>query len=84
MPCCKCITGALSGKGRVSGNIARAVQSVAEVYGGPYDVTPMTSQQTLQTAQKMMTDDVTILEIPYFETSNVTGTTVYIAERIGD
>ena len=84
MPCCKCITGTLSGRGRVSGTIAIPQAVHVEEYEGPYEVTPLTVQQTMQTANLLMTDDVTILQIPYFETSNVTGTTVYIAERIGD
>ena len=50
-------------------------------YEGDYVVTPKASTATvLPTKDKAMTDDVTVLKIPYFETSNENGTTVYIAE----
>jgi hypothetical protein len=32
----------------------------------------------LETRDKMMINDVTVLEIPYFETSNISGITIYI------
>lgn len=54
-----------------------------DVYDGDYEVTPKTYSQTLETAHKLMQEDVTILEIPYFETSNDSdGLTVYIANTI--
>ena len=49
-------------------------------YEGPYIVTPLAFvEQTLDTNQKLMDDDVTVLEIPYAEVSNIHGTTVTIA-----
>lgn len=42
-------------------------------YPGPYEVTPSQSSQTLATAQKAMTSDVTVMEIPYYETTNEAG-----------
>lgn len=54
----------------------------AEIYAGDYEVTPMTHTQILYTNDKLMTDDVTVKEIPYFETSNENGTTVYIARTV--
>ena len=55
-----------------------------DVYEGPYEVTPRAWQGTvLETKDKAMTDDVTVLEIPYFETGNVyNGLTVYIANEV--
>ena len=51
----------------------------AEIYGGEYVVTPMPFEsQTLETKSKLMADDVTVLAIPYYETSNVSGITIYI------
>lgn len=50
-----------------------------ETYSGPYEVTPAVQEQSLQTNQKLMKDDVTVYEIPYAETSNDHGTTVVIA-----
>lgn len=50
-------------------------------YQGAYEVTPLArTEQTLETANKLMTDDVTVHKVPYYETSNPYGTTVYIAE----
>lgn len=49
------------------------------VYEGPYEVTPKTEDQILDTNMKTMRDDVTVFEIPYAETTNEHGTTVVIA-----
>ena len=51
----------------------------AEIYDGEYIVTPIPyDSQTLETKDKLMADDVTVLAIPYYETSNISGITVYI------
>lgn len=42
-------------------------------YDGPYTVTPRVEAQTLPTTYKTMAHDVTVLEIPYYETSNLSG-----------
>lgn len=44
-----------------------------EVYEGSYRVTPRVSNQTLDTANKLMKSDVVIEEIPYAEVSNNSG-----------
>lgn len=44
-----------------------------EKYTGSYTVKPLVSEQTLATKDKVMTDDVTVLEIPYSEVSNNEG-----------
>lgn len=50
-----------------------------EEYEGPYVVTPKAWEEIiLDTDEKYMKDDVTVLEIPYYETSNVSGMTAYI------
>ena len=50
-------------------------------YEGEYIVKPKVDDQQLLTNHKYMTDDVTVLAIPYFETSNIAnGLTVYIGE----
>lgn len=55
-----------------------------EAYQGPYTVIPQAWDQTvLQTEGLMMTDNVTVTEVPYFETSNQYGKTVYIADEVG-
>lgn len=53
-----------------------------EIYEGPYIVTPLTKKETtLGTNEKAMTDDVTVLKIPYIETSNPQGgLTVHIGD----
>lgn len=54
-----------------------------EAYDGPYVVTPAIDSQVLPTAQKRMTDNMTIKAIPYFQTSNPQmGETVYIGSEV--
>lgn len=66
----------------VSGNIATDnKQSVSgsivigsgyhQTYTGEYIVTPTVAGQTLETQNKLMTDDVTVEAIPYHEVSNL-------------
>lgn len=56
----------------------------AEKYTGPYVVIPHAhNEQTLETAQKLMTDNVTVQKVPFYDVSNTTGgTTVYIASEV--
>lgn len=55
----------------------------SDPYNGDYVVTPSTDEQCLETANKLMFDDVTIKSIPFFEVSNNTGgSTVYIGSDI--
>lgn len=52
-------------------------------YTGAYDITPRIDEQTLPTAQKLMTEDLKVKAIPYFETSNASdGETVYIGSEV--
>lgn len=57
-----------------------------EEYEGPYIVTPLAfDNQILQTKDKTCTDDVTVLKVPKYETSNLSGgKTVYIAGDVED
>ena len=43
------------------------------LYEGDYEVTPRVDEQTLSTADKLMSADVTIKQIPYAEVSNIQG-----------
>ena len=54
-----------------------------EQYTGSYEVTPKAhTSQTLETANKIMTDDVTISEVPFHNVSNSSGgLTSYIAKE---
>lgn len=47
--------------------------SSAEYYTGEYVVTPSVQEQILETRNKVMSNDVTVEEIPYYETSNEHG-----------
>lgn len=77
------ISGALSQEGRLTGNLATAYSTSAQKYEGEYEVTPTVNGQTLETKQKLMTDDVTIHAIPFFEVGNNSGgNTVYIANEL--
>lgn len=63
--------------------IIRATPGGLEHYDGPYSVTPKVEAQTLTTAEKYMTDDVTIQAVPFYAVSNnYGGSTVYIAKEI--
>lgn len=54
----------------------------ADKYEGEYIVTPLAfTDQELETKDKVLTDNVVVLKVPKYETSNVSGgKTVYIAE----
>jgi len=55
----------------------------SDLYEGEYTATPKVEAQTLPTAKKYLDKDITLLAIPYFETSNTSGgNTVYIAKEI--
>ena len=57
---------------RISESITVGEQ--VETYDGEYIVTPKVDEtQTLQTQNKKMVQDVTVLEIPYAEVSNAAG-----------
>jgi len=51
-------------------------------YTGAYEVTPKVEEQTLPTKERYMNDDVTVYGVPYFQTSNEYGDTVYIASEV--
>ena len=54
----------------------------AEPYSGDYVVTPAPfAEQTLATKNKLMANDVTVNAIPYYETSNISGITIYIGGK---
>lgn len=44
-----------------------------EDYEGLYDITPMFEEQVLETENKIMTNDLTVQAIPYYEVSNAQG-----------
>lgn len=65
------------------GAVTRTSASDVPVYDGPYEAIPKVEAQTLPTAKKLMTDDVTVHGVPFYEVSNDQGgNTVYIAKEL--
>lgn len=64
------------------GIVHEVTDSGADPYTGEYEVTPLVDKETtLPTANKIMSRDVVVKQVPYFETSNNTGgKTVYIGK----
>ena len=76
------VSGCLSAKRVVSGAISFG-SSAIPAYDGVYDVTPHVSEDViLETSGKKMLDNVTVAKIPYYETSNPYGDTVYIGSEV--
>ncbi len=62
------------------GIVTEVSSSDIPYYTGQYTVIPTMENQTLETRNKVLTDDVTVKKIPMYETTNLAGgTTVYIA-----
>lgn len=76
------LAGKLSCTGGLSGKIS--IMREYDHYNGNYKVSPKAfEEQTLQTTNKLLGEDVIITEVPYYETSNTSnGTTVYIAKEV--
>jgi hypothetical protein len=53
---------------------AEALPDMGEPFAGEYTIIPTADEaQILKTSQKVMTKDLTIEKIPYYEVSNTTG-----------
>lgn len=76
------LKGTLVSSNELSGALSKESSSYP-VYNGDYEVTPSSEAQTLYTTNKVMADDVSIKKIPYFETSNEYGKTIYIGSEVG-
>ena len=79
------ITAEISTDKKISANISdvKIISGDSELYAGEYTVTPKANESTkLQTKDKLMADDVSILEIPYYDVSNESGTTIFIASEV--
>ena len=83
------LTGTINGSSELVGIIQSAqflrgmiaisgAEDSYDSYDDGYIVTPRVHAQTLNTKNKLMKDNVSVLAIPYFETSNLSGKTVYI------
>lgn len=75
------ISGSVSETGTVTGTITVGGVTDYPEYEGPYEVVPTVEAQTLETAYTLLTDDVTVTAVPYYQVSNVSGDTVYIASE---
>ena len=64
------------------GNGIVKVDGSTDPFLGEYEATPKVDAQTMPCAGKKMLKDVDIKAIPFFETSNEAGTTVYIAAEV--
>lgn len=54
-----------------------------EPYEGEYEITPKVNAQKMDTANKLLLEDVTVRAIPIYDVSNTSGgSTVYIANEI--
>lgn len=60
------------------GSVVQVVRDY-DPYSGPYEITPSTIEQIMETKGKDMVENVTVREIPYYEISNEHGSTVHIA-----
>lgn len=75
------IVGTITPVKQIAGTVCVPDELTRDTYVGPYDVTPKLVEQRLSTAYKLMSSDVIVHEIPYFENDNVSGgVTVYIGE----
>ena len=68
-----------SNTSKLTGVIAQSGGSFPK-YEGEYEVTPSLAEDiTLNTAKKLMTDDVTVKKLPRYDVANEAGgTTVYL------
>lgn len=55
--------------------------STGEEYEGEYTIIPSIQEQEMLTKNKVMKENVTIEPIPYYETSNESGKTIYIGDK---
>lgn len=64
-------------------NELNSKQQNVDYYDGDYTVTPKVEKQELATRQKLLTEDVKIKEIPFFEVSNNEGgQTAFIGKEL--
>lgn len=74
------LTGVIKSEGVLEGSLSMPIGY--KDYAGPYDVTPKVASQSLDTADKHLTDDITIEAIPYYEVSNsYNGKTIIIGGK---
>ena len=75
------LVGKLSGTGSITA-VLDYVPSSATTYEGSYTITPSIEEQTLETQNKLMINDLVIEEIPNLRVPNEYGDTFYIGSDI--
>ncbi len=80
------LKGTLSCDGGLSGGISVPSSVEHEVYEGPCEIMPDAfAPQILSTENKLLTRNVVVEKVPYYEASNNhDGVTVYIADKVGE
>lgn len=76
------LNGVIHSRVSMTASVHNSRSDIVPLYNGEYTVVPKTVSQELLTKDKKMKDNVTIKSIPYFETSNEEGTTVYIGDDL--
>ncbi len=75
------LSGHLSGENNISGSVS--MQKSYPIYDGKYNITPLAyNEQVLMTANKLLKKNIIVDKVPYTETHNESGTTVYIAKEV--
>ena len=78
------IRGTISGESTLSGTLSVATGQDYDIYSGEYEIIPdVEDEQTLETAHKLLTDNIVVAKVPYFETSNDSNrNTAYIGKEV--
>jgi hypothetical protein len=72
------VGGNIAAKGKMSGKVKSAETKPLPYYEGEYVITPIFTDQVLETKQKSMSDDVTVEKITTLEVDNEAGGVTYI------
>lgn len=75
------LVGNLSGTGSITA-VLDYVPSSTTTYEGSYTITPSIEEQTLETENKLMVNDLVIEAIPNLRVPNDYGNTIYIGSDI--
>ena len=67
------VGGSVSEMGAVTGSVTVSGATDYPEYTGAYEIVPKVTEQTFDTAYKVMTADLTVTAIPYYETTNESG-----------
>jgi len=76
------VLGTIISNNTLNGSITIGGSASLPDYSGSYEITPKVDSQTMATQNKIMRRNVNIKGIPYFETSNLYGNTVYIGSEV--